>query len=290
MDSLSPDTDWQNLFAILKTTMEEKGTEQLPGEVPISLTRKDAFGQYRKAYFNMDALLNRLIIRTQLYSQREELYLTLRESHQIDQHRREDIPYTSEQKIAEKTARNAIQQNNNEELEGVIEELRTEAASKVMSESTLENITRNARRHGANFMIYFNKLRPYIDPETLLEQLQERLQGNNNDKLRLTNYANAVIFWALADNHPFKILIREAFEENQRYTPQEIYDKLNPIFRNQHLGDLQNPSTAVKYLFITQRENSNQGAYYRITRLYAEEIQPALPNTYHIIDWFECNY
>ena len=208
-----------------------KGTEQLPGEVPISLTQKDAFGQYRKAYFNMDALLNRLIVRTQLYSQREELYLTLRESHQIDQHRREDIPYTSEQKIAEKTARNAIQQNNNEELEGMIEELRTEAASKVMSESTLENITRHARRHGANFMIYFNKLRPYIDPETLLEQLQERFQGNNNDKLRLTNYANAVIFWALADNHPFKILIREAFEENQRYTPQEIYDLCGSILK-----------------------------------------------------------
>ncbi|SUE33583.1 Uncharacterised protein [Rikenella microfusus] len=40
MDSLSPDTDWQNLFAILKTTMEEKGQNNYPEKFRSALLKK----------------------------------------------------------------------------------------------------------------------------------------------------------------------------------------------------------------------------------------------------------
>ena len=300
MDRLSVDAELQGLFSILKSTIGAKGTEKLPGETPICLTRVDAFGRYGKAYFNIDALLNRVVVRTQLYNQRRGLYLALSEQmHRVDLYEWLEIPFTTEQKVAETTARDVAQNNNDEELQRIIEEIQAEATIGAIDGTTLENITRNARRYGALFVTYFNKLRPYVNMETLITQLQECIRGNNSDKLRLTNYANAVIFRVLAEDHPFKVLIMQAFEVNQRYTPQQIYEKLRPIFQNQHLGNIQNPSIAVKYFlrfFSASRGRSdNLGAYYKIQRLYAEEINDEVPLAYidsdqNVIDWFVRNY
>lgn len=291
--------DLNSIFDILTSALVQRGTEAIANEDPIPIIRRDTQGRPQIAYFNIDSLLERYTLRNTLYCNPQRLSEWLQDTQHVVNCNTQTHAIRAEQRAAFSLAKEQHNTLYADQLNRTIEELRPLCENNSFPAYLLANIEQNAQRYGAKFLTYFNKLRPYIDPEILLEELQERLRGNKTDTLELTNYANAVIFRALADDHPFKILIRNAFTINQRYTPTEILDLLRPTFENQHLGTIQDTSVAIKYLrrfFTTQRGRSRQGAYYKIKRLYAEEINPEdTPSTYidssqNIIDWFECNY
>lgn len=291
--------DLNSGFDILTSTLVQRGTEAIANEDPIPIIRRDTQGRPQIAYFNIDSLLERYTLRNTLYCNPQKLSEWLQDTQHVVNCNTQTHATTAEQRAAFSSAKEQHNTLYADQLNRTIEELRPLCENDSFPAYLLANIERNAQRYGGKFLTYFNKLRPYVDPEALLEQLQERLQGNKTDTLELTNYANAVIFRALADDHPFKILIRNAFTINQRYTPTEILDLLRPIFENQHLGTIQDTSVAIKYLrrfFMIQRGNSRLGAYYKIKRVYTKEINPEeTPSTYidssqNIIDWFECNY
>ena len=91
--------------------------------------------------------------------------------------------------------------------------------------------------------------------------LVDKLQDNAK---AYRGFMRSVKYIILDENHIFKRLIRSNFEIHKRYTPTEILDCLNAIFKGLGIPQLKGTSQAVRelhYFCNTTRPNQN---YYLI--------------------------
>lgn len=103
----------------------------------------------------------------------------------------------------------------------------------------------------------FSRLYKYVDLDSLLHQLWEIRTSNS---VAFKNLNNAVIYWALDEDHPFKVAIKRGFTLNRTYSANEIQEILTPIVQY-HLHKVLKPRKYVallKSIYATDRTSRNK--------------------------------
>ena len=96
-----------------------------------------------------------------------------------------------------------------------------------------------------------------VDLDSLLHQLWEIRTSNN---LAFKNFNNTVMYWALDEEHPFKVAIRRSFTLNKSYSASEIQEILTPIVQY-HLHKVLKPRKYVallKNMYAVDRTSRNK--------------------------------
>lgn len=96
-----------------------------------------------------------------------------------------------------------------------------------------------------------------VDLDSLMHQLWEIRAGNNT---AFKNLNNTVMYWALDEEHPFKVAIRRSFTLNKSYSASETQDRLTPIVQY-HLHKALKPRKYVallKNMYATDRTSRNK--------------------------------
>ena len=102
------------------------------------------------------------------------------------------------------------------------------------------------------FFERFLRLYKYVDLDSLLCQLWEIRTDNN---IAFKNVNNAIMYWALAEEHPLKTDTRAGFNTNIAYSASEIQTILSPIIKY-HLHKILKPRKYIslfKAIYATKR-------------------------------------
>ena len=133
---------------------------------------------------------------------------------------------TSKQKEIEKEERNLQKRYKQDERISCLEEIEKMYES---GKLTLQLLNQRSK-HGNNIQRKTYKemalLYNYMETKELISLMKE-LKSENS--IAFKNLNNAIMFWALADDHPFKEAIQHSFPIGLKFTNQEIVDLLVPI-------------------------------------------------------------
>ena len=245
-----------DLFAMVKEAIREKAQERIAGNELINLTRKDVHGKDVPAYLNIDYIIER----TELYStyfMPETLKEVLRKQVKIISYNSLNYDVSPEQNIIEKTNKDAQNKLTDSNIQDAIKYIKTLSTTGQLNDNTLYSYTRHCRSKTKIFLERFIKLYRYVDLDSLLHQLWEIRTSNS---VVFKNLNNTVMYWALDEEHPFKVAIRRCFTLNRSYSANEIQDKLTPIVQY-HLHKVLKPRKYVvllKAVYTTSRTSGNK--------------------------------
>lgn len=162
-----------------------------------------------------------------------------------------------EQNIIEKTNKDAQNKLTDSNIQDAIKYIKTLSTTGQLNDNTLYSYTRHCRSKTKIFLERFIKLYKYVDLDSLLHQLWEIRTSNS---LVFKNFNNTIMYWALDEEHPFKVAIRRCFTLNRSYSANEIQDKLTPIVQY-HLHKVLKPRKYVallKSMYATDRTSGNK--------------------------------
>ena len=250
-DIMQGDHTLTDLFAMVKEAIREKAQERIAGNELINLTRKDV-----PAYLNIDYIIER----TELYStyfMPETLKEVLSKQVKIISYNSLNYDVSPEQNIIEKTNKDAQNKLTDSNIQDAIKYIKTLSTTGQLNDNTLYSYTRYCRSKTKIFLERFIKLYRYVDLDSLLHQLWEIRTSNS---VVFKNLNNTVMYWALDEEHPFKVAIRRCFTLNRSYSANEIQDKLTPIVQY-HLHKVLKPRKYVallKSMYATDRTSGNK--------------------------------
>lgn len=255
-DIMQGDHTLTDLFAMVKEAIREKAQERIAGNELINLTRKDVHGKDVPAYLNIDYIIER----TELYStyfMPETLKEVLSKQVKIISYNSLNYDVSPEQNIIEKTNKDAQNKLTDSNIQDAIKYIKTLSTTGQLNDNTLYSYTRYCRSKTKIFLERFIKLYRYVDLDSLLHQLWEIRTSNS---VVFKNLNNTVMYWALDEEHPFKVAIRRCFTLNRSYSANEIQDKLTPIVQY-HLHKVLKPRKYVallKSMYATDRISGNK--------------------------------
>ena len=255
-DIMQGDHTLTDLFAMVKEAIREKAQERIAGNELINLTRKDVHGKDVPAYLNIDYIIER----TELYStyfMPETLKEVLSKQVKIISYNSLNYDVSTEQNIIEKTNKDAQNKLTDSNIQDAIKYIKTLSTTGQLNDNTLYSYTRYCRSKTKIFLERFIKLYRYVDLDSLLHQLWEIRTSNS---VVFKNLNNTVMYWALDEEHPFKVAIRRCFTLNRSYSANEIQDKLTPIVQY-HLHKVLKPRKYVallKSMYATDRTSGNK--------------------------------
>ena len=255
-DIMQGDHTLTYLFAMVKEAIREKAQERIAGNELINLTRKDVHGKDVPAYLNIDYIIER----TELYStyfMPETLKEVLSKQVKIISYNSLNYDVSPEQNIIEKTNKDAQNKLTDSNIQDAIKYIKTLSTTGQLNDNTLYSYTRYCRSKTKIFLERFIKLYRYVDLDSLLHQLWEIRTSNS---VVFKNLNNTVMYWALDEEHPFKVAIRRCFTLNRSYSANEIQDKLTPIVQY-HLHKVLKPRKYVallKSMYATDRTSGNK--------------------------------
>lgn len=245
-----------DLFAIIKEAIREKAQERIAGNELINLTRKDVYGKDVPAYLNIDYIIER----TELYASYfmpETLKEVLRKQVKIISYKSLNYDVSPEQSSIEKANKDAQNKLTESYIQEAINNIKLLSTTGQLNDNTLYSYTRHCRSKTKIFLERFIKLYRYVDLDSLLHQLWEIRTSNN---LAFKNFNNTVMYWALDEEHPFKVAIRRSFTLNKSYSASEIQEILAPIVQY-HLHKVLKPRKYVallKSIYATDRTSGNK--------------------------------
>ena len=255
-DIMQGDHTLTDLFAMVKEAIREKAQERIAGNELINLTRKDVHGKDVPAYLNIDYIIER----TELYStyfMPETLKEVLSKQVKIISYNSLNYDVSPEQNIIEKTNKDAQNKLTDSNIQDAIKYIKTLSTTGQLNDNTLYSYTRYCRSKTKIFLERFIKLYRYVDLDSLLHQLWEIRTSNN---LAFKNFNNTVMYWALDEEHPFKVAIRRSFTLNKSYSASEIQEILTPIVQY-HLHKVLKPRKYVallKNMYAVDRTSRNK--------------------------------
>ena len=255
-DIMQGDYTLIDLFAMVKETIREKAQERIAGNELINLIRQNVDGEYAPAYLNIDYIIER----TELYAtyfMPETLKEVLSKQVKIISYNSLNYDVSPEQNIIEKTNKDAQNKLTDSNIQDAIKYIKTLSTTGQLNDNTLYSYTRHCRSKTKIFLERFIKLYRYVDLDSLLHQLWEIRTSNS---LVFKNLNNTVMYWALDEEHPFKIAIRRCFTLNRSYSANEIQDKLTPIVQY-HLHKVLKPRKYVvllKAIYTISRTSGNK--------------------------------
>jgi len=245
-----------DLFAIIKEAIREKAQERIAGNELINLIRQNVDGEYVPAYLNIDYIIER----TELYAtyfMPETLKEVLSKQVKIISYKSLSYDVSPEQNSIEKTNKDAQNKLTDSYIQEAIDSIKVLSTTGQLNDNTLHLYIRQSRSRTKIFLGRFIKLYKYVDLDSLLHQLWEIRTSNS---IVFKNFNNAVIFWALDEEHSFKVAIRRKFTLNKSYSASEIQEILTPIVQY-HLHKVMKPRKYVallKSMYATDRTSRNK--------------------------------
>ncbi len=245
-----------DLFAMVKEAIREKAQERIAGNELINLTRKDIYGKDVPAYLNIDYIIER----TELYASYfmpETLKEVLSKQVKIISYKSLKYDVSPEQSSIEKANKDAQNKLTDSNIQDAIKYIKTLSTTGQLNDNTLYSYTRHCRSKTKIFLERFIKLYRYVDLDSLLHQLWESRTSNS---VVFKNLNNTVMYWALDEEHPFKVAIRRSLTLNKSYSASEIQEILAPIVQY-HLHKVLKPRKYVvllKSMYATDRTSRNK--------------------------------
>ena len=201
------------------------------GTTEIKLVRKDIDGIIQPAYLNIDNIIIQHNLLNNLYFSIDKLHQSLEQSGNY---------ITFQNIIEENTERvsKKIQTRINSDIREAEENEINEIIAQLRLASSLEERMELAGRlkwhsdltsNGQLFVDRFLELQKYVPFEQLISKLPEHQYDNEYNK-----FYDSVIFWALADSHPFKIAFYESFPlttpvKKVYITSEQIAERINNL-------------------------------------------------------------
>ena len=245
-----------DLFAMVKEAIREKAQERIAGNELINLTRKDIYGKDVPAYLNIDYIIER----TELYASYfmpETLKEVLSKQVKIISYKSLKYDVSPEQSSIEKANKDAQNKLTDSYIQEAIDNIKVLSTTGQLNDNTLHLYIRQSRSRTKIFLERFIKLYRYVDLDSLLHQLWESRTSNS---VVFKNLNNTVMYWALDEEHPFKVAIRRSFTLNKSYSASEIQEILAPIVQY-HLHKILKPRKYVALLrsiYATDRTSRNK--------------------------------
>lgn len=221
------DSDLRELFKIVKEAIKDHTKQKSIGEAPIKLTRKNIDNQYVPAYLNIDYLQEKYFLYQHVYTSTENIKKEVEQDNckVIDSI---SLSYIKTDNQIENEAKNkaVLKVWEEEDIQEAIAEIRQLNSINQLNESTLITQCRGYKKHKKTFYERVMKLYKYV----LLYWLWE-IRNMNNKAFKTIN--NAVVFWALVDNHPLKQSLNYAFQDKSKlYSSDELHmDVIAPIIK-----------------------------------------------------------
>lgn len=242
------DQDIIDLFKIVKNAIKEKAQEKIERGTPVELTRKNIEGKYVPAYLNIDFLVERHFLFYYLYSKPSQLKTALEKlGHNVNIDNSFVDNRSEKEKKIERTlvieSKDSHRYAKDIEINETIEEIKSNLrnyTSEVFEGYLKTKITKGSK-NVKTFLQWYSLLYKYIESDKLLDYLYDIRHKNTK---AFNNLNNTIMFWCLAEDHPLRISMREAFETGKEYTPEEIHEKIEPIIKY-HFHKTIKPRTSI---------------------------------------------
>lgn len=255
-DIMQGDYTLIDLFAMVKEAIREKAQERIAGNELINLIRQNVAGEYVPAYLNIDYIIER----TELYAtyfMPETLKEVLTKQVNIISYNSFTYDVSPEQSDIEQANKDSQDKLADSYIQDAIDNIKVLSTTGQLNDYKLNFDIRHSRSKAKIFYERFIKLYKYVDLDSLLHQLWE-IRADNS--VAFKNLNNAAMYWALDEEHPFKVAIRRSFTLNKSYSANEIQDKLIPIVQY-HLHKELKPRKYVallKSIYTTDRTYRNK--------------------------------
>lgn len=251
-------------FSDVKDAIVERSKHSVFGSQPISIIRRNIHGKVVPAYLNIDALGEYQQLCTETYTTKERFFATLRETCQIC-----NTAYHSHKKNAEQIQIEETDRENRKNViiqyvQASIDELLQAKSQGPITDDVLDRMIRKPRdnRHGRTFLKRVKELYPYVPLDKLIDILTPRLTkgGINWNAVWYRNLRRSIFFACLADDHPFRILLRDYFPQESRMTSDEIREKMNAVLINIQARELKSNREAIKlyHCFFEEKRSHNK--------------------------------
>ena len=251
-------------FADVKDAIVERSKHSVFGSQPISIIRRNIHGKVVPAYLNIDALGEYQQLCTETYTTKERFFATLRETCQIC-----NTAYHSHKKNAEQIQIEETDRENRKNViiqyvQASIDELLQAKSQGPITDDVLDRMIRKPRdnRHGRTFLKRVKELYPYVPLDKLIDMLTPRLtkDGINWNAVWYRNLRRSIFFACLADDHPFRILLRDYFPQESRMASDEIREKMNAVLINIQARELKSNREAIKlyHCFFEEKRSHNK--------------------------------
>lgn len=207
-------------FIAAKDAIIEKATFEFSKSDSIPILRKNIFCEYVPAYFNIDAIYEFYKLRTELYSNRNQLLSILSNGNQVKR-MSVMIDISDEQKAIALSDAEDMASTQEVELEELIAVLSEKYEADTLNNRSLREIKKmyKTSRYCMKFIERFESLYDYIPFYQLIEKL---ITKNNLNKKGFRGFNNAAVFWALDNNHPFKSQIMNEFQAGNQFVRNEL--------------------------------------------------------------------
>lgn len=254
-------------FADVKDAIVERSKHSVFGSQPISIIRRNIHGKVVPAYLNIDALGEYQQLCTETYATQSSFLDALATTCKIcayrdpipDKFQKDEIQKDIEKENSE-NQRNAIIQY----VQSSIDELLRAKSQGPITDDVLDRMIRKPRdnRHGRTFLKRVKELYPYVPLDKLIDILTPRLtkSGINWNAVWYRNLRRSIFFACLADDHPFRILLRDYFPAGTRMTSDEIREKMNAVLINIQARELKSNREAIKlyHCFFEEKRSHNK--------------------------------
>lgn len=237
-------------FADVKDAIVERSKHSIFGSQPISIIRRNIHGKVVPAYLNIDALGEYQQLCTETYTSKERFFATLRETCQICNTAYHSHKKNTEQIQIEETDRENRKNIIIQYVQSSIDELLRAKSQGPITDDVLDRMIRKPRdnRHGRTFLKRVKELYSYVPLNKLIAMLTPRLTkgGINWNAVWYRNLRRSIFFACLAEDHPFRILLRDYFPVGTRMTSDEIREKMNAVLINIQARELKSNHEAIK--------------------------------------------
>ena len=222
------------------------------GTAKVKLVRKDINGMIKPAYLNIDNIIIQHNLLNNLYLSTDNLYQSLEQ--QGNNVTFQDIIEESTERISEESLKKIYFDNwsvEQTEINEIIEQLRPASVEERIQLTNEIKRSANVTLKGQLFIERFLELQGYV----FFEQLVSKLPNYQYDDEKYNKFYDSVIFWALSEEHPFKIVFYESFPlstpmKKVYFTSEQVAERLNNLLMStlgmKGLSDIQ----AVQYLDI----------------------------------------
>ena len=225
-----------------------KNLKDLSKENSVSIVRENYLGDLDVSYFNIDNLTEKQeIFESGIYQRAQNLKTELEKLKHTVHLQNYEIPITSEQEMFEAETWGSQAEVKTRMTIQAAEKIRTLIHGENLNSMSINNLIKydTSNIYEKSFVKRFQELYQYVPTEQLLEILISK--SNSTRRVHKRIYM-MLIFWALAENHPFKITIRQYFDVNESYTKDEILNFFKPLIITFFGITILNAKEAVSYL------------------------------------------
>lgn len=223
------DSTLGNIFSLAKIVIKEKAKGKIAGRfAPFPLLREDINGKVQVSYMNLASMKFRTNLIHQFYSSHGSLSEKLKEicstlSCHIDD---TEVSMTDKQKEIERKEKELQKKYKQDDRLSCLVEIEKIYESGKLTQQLLNQRSKQGNNIQRKTYKEMALLYNYMDTKELISLMKE-LKSDNS--IAFKNLNNAIIFWALTDDHPFKEAINHLFPIGLKFTNQEIVDLLVPI-------------------------------------------------------------